>query len=215
MFLAHGLKIVFTQNTHNDNSLRWIKLMDIYTFSCYTKRHAERTDMNARNTVRPHKTSGWINVPDGRSWSLVESESGLNLTSVLFSKCGKIINVTLNVNSISSVVGFSWFITTSTVSYSTIVNMAAPTAPRGSHASMPPGFEGFPFAIGKPPEDGKQPEQSGEVKKKPCRACMDFKSWMKLQQKQSTTAAKVTIIGSFWSMIDRLLQLYSFYVHVV
>ncbi|CAF89716.1 unnamed protein product [Tetraodon nigroviridis] len=54
---------------------------------------------------------------------------------------------------------------------------------------MPSGFEGFPFAAGKPPEDGKQPEQSGEVKKKPCRACMDFKSWMKLQQKQSTTAA--------------------------
>lgn len=77
--------------------------------------------------------------------------------------------------------------------------MAAPTAPKGSQASMPPGFEGFPFAAGKPPEDGKQPEQSGEVKKKPCRACMDFKSWMKLQQKQTTTAAQVTM-RIFWNI---------------
>lgn len=78
--------------------------------------------------------------------------------------------------------------------------MAAPTAPMGSKASMPPGFEGFPFAAAKPPEDGKQPQQSGEVKKKPCRACMDFKSWIKLQQKQSITAAQVRI---FWSIFDR------------
>ncbi|TNM96733.1 FAD-linked sulfhydryl oxidase ALR [Takifugu flavidus] len=69
--------------------------------------------------------------------------------------------------------------------------MAAPTAPKGSQGSMQPGFEGFPFpTAGKPPEDGKQPEQSGEVRKKPCRACTDFKSWMKLQQKQSTTAVE-------------------------
>lgn len=70
--------------------------------------------------------------------------------------------------------------------------MAAPTGPRGSSASDPPGFEGFPFAMtGRPPEDsaGKQQEQSGEVKKKPCRACTDFKSWMKLQKKQATAAA--------------------------
>lgn len=92
--------------------------------------------------------------------------------------------------------------------------MAAPSTPKGSHASMPPGFEGFPFAAGKPPEDGKQPEQSGEVKKKPCRACMDFKSWMKVQQKQSTTATQVTmrIFWGWYCMIDRLLQFLLFIV---
>lgn len=96
------------------------------------------------------------------------------------------------------------------MNYWIIVKMAAPTAPKGSQASMPTGFEGFPFEAGKPPEDGKQTEQSGQVKKKPCRACMDFKSWMKLQQKQSTTAAQVTM-RIFWSiMIDRLLQSYGF-----
>lgn len=70
--------------------------------------------------------------------------------------------------------------------------MAAPTAPRGSSASDPPGFEGFPFAVaGKVPQDGpgKEHEQSGDGKKKPCRACTDFKSWMKVQRKQATTAA--------------------------
>ncbi|GLD60530.1 FAD-linked sulfhydryl oxidase ALR [Lates japonicus] len=71
--------------------------------------------------------------------------------------------------------------------------MAAPTGPRGSSASNPPGFEGFPFAVGgSPPEDrsGKDQGQTGEVKKKPCRACTDFKSWMKLQKKQATAAAQ-------------------------
>lgn len=66
--------------------------------------------------------------------------------------------------------------------------MAAPTAPN------PSGFEGFPFAVtGRPPEDstGKEQEQTGEVKKKPCRACTDFKSWMKVQKKEATTAAQV------------------------
>lgn len=66
--------------------------------------------------------------------------------------------------------------------------MAAPTAPN------PSGFEGFPFAVtGRPPEDstGEGQEQTGEVKKKPCRACTDFKSWMKVQKKESTTAAQV------------------------
>lgn len=73
--------------------------------------------------------------------------------------------------------------------------MAAPTAPGGSHASNPSGFEGFPFAVaGRPAEDshGKEKEQTGDVKKKPCRACTDFKSWMKVQKKQATAAAQVT-----------------------
>lgn len=72
--------------------------------------------------------------------------------------------------------------------------MAAPTGPRGSSASSPTGFEGFPFAaVGRLPEDsaGKEQEQTGGVKKKPCRACTDFKSWMKVQKKQ-TAAVQVT-----------------------
>ncbi|CAI5674728.1 FAD-linked sulfhydryl oxidase ALR [Oreochromis niloticus] len=67
--------------------------------------------------------------------------------------------------------------------------MAAPTGPRGSQ--VPSAFEGFPFPIaGRPPEDSssKEQEQTGDVKKKPCRACTDFKSWMKMQKKQATTA---------------------------
>lgn len=73
--------------------------------------------------------------------------------------------------------------------------MAAPTGPRGSSASIPQGFEGFPFAVGgRSPEDGsgKEQAQTGEVKKKPCRACTDFKSWMKVQKKQTTAATQVT-----------------------
>lgn len=72
-----------------------------------------------------------------------------------------------------------------------IANMAAPTGPGGPSA----GFEGFPFAVaGKPAEDssGREQEQTGGVKKKPCRACTDFKSWMKVQRKQTTAAVQVT-----------------------
>lgn len=75
------------------------------------------------------------------------------------------------------------------------MNMAAPTAPTGSRASNTSGFEGFPFAVtGKPSEDNtsKEQEQTGEVKKKPCRACTDFKSWMKIQRKQATATVQVT-----------------------
>lgn len=64
--------------------------------------------------------------------------------------------------------------------------MAAPTGPReASTANPPPGFAGFPFNMtGRPPEDtpGKDQEKTGEPKKKPCRACTDFKSWMKVQK---------------------------------
>ncbi|KAM4635787.1 FAD-linked sulfhydryl oxidase ALR [Polymixia lowei] len=67
--------------------------------------------------------------------------------------------------------------------------MAASTGQRGASASNPPGFEGFPFALaGRPPEDSpaKEQTQTGEPKKKPCRACTDFKSWMKVQKKEKT-----------------------------
>ncbi|XP_069557544.1 FAD-linked sulfhydryl oxidase ALR isoform X1 [Brachyistius frenatus] len=69
--------------------------------------------------------------------------------------------------------------------------MAAPTGPKGSSASKPPGFEGFPFPTGGPaPEEssGKEPGQTAGVKKKPCRACTDFKSWMKVQKEQPAAA---------------------------
>ncbi|KAM9391906.1 FAD-linked sulfhydryl oxidase ALR [Pholidichthys leucotaenia] len=68
--------------------------------------------------------------------------------------------------------------------------MAAPTRPTG--AASPSGFEGFPFPVtGRPPDGstGKEQEQPGDVKKKPCRACTDFKSWVKLQKKGATAAA--------------------------
>lgn len=73
--------------------------------------------------------------------------------------------------------------------------MAAPGGPGGAPASSTTGFGGFPFAVaGGPPEDspGKEPERGGDVKKKPCRACTDFKSWMKVQKKQTTAAVQVT-----------------------
>ncbi|XP_029913994.1 FAD-linked sulfhydryl oxidase ALR [Myripristis murdjan] len=70
--------------------------------------------------------------------------------------------------------------------------MAAPAGPRGTAASAPAGFEGFPFPVaGAPPGDGpgKEQEQTGKPKKKPCRACTDFKSWMKVQKTKTTAAA--------------------------
>ncbi|KAM8844209.1 FAD-linked sulfhydryl oxidase ALR [Spinachia spinachia] len=71
--------------------------------------------------------------------------------------------------------------------------MAAPTGPRGTSTSNLTGFEGFPFAVpAKQPGDtsGKEPEQTEGVKKKPCRACTDFKSWMKVQKNQATAAVQ-------------------------
>lgn len=68
--------------------------------------------------------------------------------------------------------------------------MAAPSGARSSTTSSPAGFEGFPFPISvKPSEDkdGTQPQQSGDVKKKPCRACTDFKSWMRVQKQAAAT----------------------------
>ncbi|XP_030591918.1 FAD-linked sulfhydryl oxidase ALR [Archocentrus centrarchus] len=71
--------------------------------------------------------------------------------------------------------------------------MAAPTGP--TRSQPPSAFEGFPFPVaGRPLEDssGKQQEQTGDVKKKPCRACTDFKSWVKMQKTQATAAAQET-----------------------
>lgn len=83
--------------------------------------------------------------------------------------------------------------------------MAAPTGPRGSQ--VPSEFEGFPFPMAsRPPEDssGKEQEQTGDVKKKPCRACTDFKSWVKMQKKQATTASGGTAQVTQWSQAGNL-----------
>lgn len=61
-------------------------------------------------------------------------------------------------------------------------------------AKNPSGFEGFPFPLSvKPSEEksGKEQEQSGDGKKKPCRACTDFKSWMRVQKQATAAAAAV------------------------
>lgn len=101
------------------------------------------------------------------------------------------------------------------------VNMAAPTGPGGTSGSSPPGFEGFPFPVSDRSPGGssgkaQEQEQVGGVKKKPCRVCTDFKSWMKLQKKQTTTAAQVTgghwrstcsfvdMLRSFWMMLFQM-----------
>ncbi|KAM9467184.1 FAD-linked sulfhydryl oxidase ALR [Salvelinus alpinus] len=64
-------------------------------------------------------------------------------------------------------------------SHGNTADMAASTG-----GSSTAGIQGFPIITGRPPEDspGKDPEQTGEPKKKPCRACTDFKSWMKVQK---------------------------------
>ncbi|KAG7316982.1 hypothetical protein KOW79_019280 [Hemibagrus wyckioides] len=52
-------------------------------------------------------------------------------------------------------------------------------------------MEGFPYpGAGNLSEEssGKEQGASGGTKGKPCRACMDFKSWMKSQKKQSSSA---------------------------
>ncbi|XP_051995201.1 FAD-linked sulfhydryl oxidase ALR isoform X2 [Xyrauchen texanus] len=72
-------------------------------------------------------------------------------------------------------------------SYRVSGNMAAPT---GSNSSTqnPTGMEGFPIPVtGRPPD--KEQTITTEPKKKPCRACSDFKSWMKTQKKQTTLAS--------------------------
>uniref|UniRef100_A0A1A8BDX4 Sulfhydryl oxidase n=1 Tax=Nothobranchius kadleci TaxID=1051664 RepID=A0A1A8BDX4_NOTKA len=73
--------------------------------------------------------------------------------------------------------------------------MAAPTGAAESSGASPPGFEGFPFPVSSRPQEdsfGKGHEQSGDARKKPCRACTDFKSWVKLQKRQDADAAQET-----------------------
>jgi len=72
--------------------------------------------------------------------------------------------------------------------------MAASTGPRGKATADPPEFEGFPFNMTvRPSVDnsaGKEHEKTAEPKKKPCRACTDFKSWMKVQKQPPVAVTK-------------------------
>ncbi|XP_044159034.1 FAD-linked sulfhydryl oxidase ALR [Bufo gargarizans] len=64
-------------------------------------------------------------------------------------------------------------------------NMAAPSDRQPSNP-----LSGFPFAIPGVKQDGGGKE--GEAKpKKPCRACMDFKSWMREQRRHSAASEEV------------------------
>ncbi|XP_052405821.1 FAD-linked sulfhydryl oxidase ALR [Carassius gibelio] len=68
--------------------------------------------------------------------------------------------------------------------------MATPAGSRSSTHNTSR-MEGFPFPVaGRPPEDSTTKDQTttGELKKKPCRACTDFKSWMKLQKQTSSAS---------------------------
>lgn len=67
-------------------------------------------------------------------------------------------------------------------------DMAAQSGSRYSESKVSE-MEGFPFpTLGKLSEEssGKEQGESNGVKtKKPCRACSDFKSWMRVQKKQA------------------------------
>ncbi|XP_026106178.1 FAD-linked sulfhydryl oxidase ALR [Carassius auratus] len=68
--------------------------------------------------------------------------------------------------------------------------MATPAGSRSSTHNTSR-MEGFPLPVaGKPREDSTTKDQitTGEPKKKPCRACTDFKSWMKLQKQTSSAS---------------------------
>ncbi|KAF7691112.1 FAD-linked sulfhydryl oxidase ALR [Silurus meridionalis] len=56
-------------------------------------------------------------------------------------------------------------------------------------------MEGFPFPVAEE-SSGKEQGATGGKKEKPCRACLDFKSWMKSQKKQSTSfTAQETLVA--------------------
>ncbi len=77
--------------------------------------------------------------------------------------------------------------------------MAAPAGSRSSTHNNA-GMEGFPFPVaGRPPEESTSKDQTttGEPKKKPCRACTDFKSWMKLHKQTSSASVQVNRLWSY------------------
>eukprot|EP00063_Salmo_salar_P066173 XP_014041008.1 PREDICTED: FAD-linked sulfhydryl oxidase ALR-like [Salmo salar] len=68
----------------------------------------------------------------------------------------------------------------------------AASAGESSSSSSSSSTAGIPIITGEPMEDstGKVPEQTGEPNKKPCRACTDFKSWMKVQKTPQAAQAE-------------------------
>ncbi|XP_076006268.1 FAD-linked sulfhydryl oxidase ALR [Genypterus blacodes] len=75
--------------------------------------------------------------------------------------------------------------------------MAAPAGPRAASTSNPAEF-GFPLPVpgtSAGESSGKEQEQSGGPKKKPCRACTDFKSWMQGHKKTTTAPAQEARAG--------------------
>ncbi|KAJ8251830.1 hypothetical protein GJAV_G00225890 [Gymnothorax javanicus] len=71
--------------------------------------------------------------------------------------------------------------------------MAAPGDNKASrHSPQSAGFEGFPSKFLGNTSGTADSEQGkpGESKKKPCRACTDFKSWMKLQKTDAAAQGK-------------------------
>ncbi|XP_026878028.2 FAD-linked sulfhydryl oxidase ALR [Electrophorus electricus] len=65
--------------------------------------------------------------------------------------------------------------------------MAAPSGTRYSEDNSP-GMGSFPFSQSdKPHEENKEQVELGGSKKKPCRACSDFRTWMKVQKKQTSS----------------------------
>ncbi|KAJ8254292.1 hypothetical protein COCON_G00209040 [Conger conger] len=71
--------------------------------------------------------------------------------------------------------------------------MAAPGDNRASRLSPSFGLEGFPFKLADNTSGTANSDQGkpGEQKKKPCRACTDFKSWMKSQKKEIAAEERV------------------------
>lgn len=90
------------------------------------------------------------------------------------------------------------------ITHRAILNMAASAGSRSS-TSNNTGMEGFPFpVVNRPTEDSTSKDQTttGEPKKKPCRACTDFKSWMKLQKQTSSVSVQVNS-GVMFLISDR------------
>lgn len=70
--------------------------------------------------------------------------------------------------------------------------MAAPSEGRpGRGASSFPGTESGPFAFPFTVPSGAAGSGAEEQPKKPCRACTDFKSWLREQKKQAAAGAVV------------------------
>uniref|UniRef100_A0A8V5GEI7 Uncharacterized protein n=1 Tax=Melopsittacus undulatus TaxID=13146 RepID=A0A8V5GEI7_MELUD len=70
--------------------------------------------------------------------------------------------------------------------------MAAPNEGRPGRGASPfPGTEAGPFTFPFPVPHGAAGSGAEEPSKKPCRACTDFKSWLRQQRKQAAPGGGV------------------------